>query len=34
VSFGSELISKISLKKSELTQGGPVYSDILTVYGK
>lgn len=34
VSFGSELISKISLKKSELTKGGPVYSDILTVYGK
>lgn len=34
VSFGSELISKISLKKSELTPGGPVYSDILTVNGK
>ena len=34
VSFGSELISKISLKKSDLTQGGPVYSDILTVNGK
>lgn len=32
--FGSDVISKIHLKKSDLTPAGPVYHDIFTVYAK
>ena len=32
--FGSDVISKIHLKKSHLTPAGPVYHDIFTVYAK
>lgn len=32
--FGSDVISKIHLKKSHLTSAGPVYHDIFTVYAK
>ena len=33
-SFGSDLIDRIHLKRSQLTQTGPIYSSILTIYGK
>ena len=32
--FGSDFIDRIHLKKSQLTQNGSIYSDILTVYGR
>jgi 2'-5' RNA ligase len=32
--FGSDFIDRIHLKKSQLTQSGSIYSDILTVYGR
>jgi 2'-5' RNA ligase len=32
--LGSDVISKIHLKKSDLTPAGSVYHDIFTVYGK
>jgi 2'-5' RNA ligase len=32
--FGSDLIDKVYLKKSELTQSGPVYSNVYTVEAK
>lgn len=31
VRFGSDLIDRINLKRSELTRSGAIYSDILTV---
>jgi len=33
-SFGSEVIDKVYLKKSDLTPSGPVYSNIYTVEAK
>nr|AIF08829.1 2'-5' RNA ligase (ligT) [uncultured marine thaumarchaeote KM3_32_G12] len=33
-SFGKQLVSEIKLKKSELTQNGPIYTDLLVVKGK
>ena len=32
--FGSDFIDRFHLKKSQLTQTGSIYSDMLTVYGK
>jgi RNA 2',3'-cyclic 3'-phosphodiesterase len=32
--FGSELIEKVHLKKSELTPSGPIYSNVYTVEAK
>ena len=32
--FGSYFIDRFHLKKSQLTQTGSIYSDMLTVYGK
>ena len=32
--FGSDVINKVHLKRSELTPAGPIYSDIFTVYAK
>jgi RNA 2',3'-cyclic 3'-phosphodiesterase len=29
--FGSDLIDKVHLKKSELTPSGPIYSDVYTI---
>jgi RNA 2',3'-cyclic 3'-phosphodiesterase len=34
ISFGSDLVNKIILKRSELTRSGPIYSDILAVSGR
>ena len=34
MSFGSDLIDRIYMKKSQLTQSGPIYSVIFTVYGR
>lgn len=34
ISFGSDLIDRIHIKKSQLTQSGPIYSVIFTVYGR
>lgn len=34
ISFGSDLIDRIYIKKSQLTQSGPIYSVIFTVYGR
>ena len=34
ISFGSDLIDRIHIKKSELTKSGPIYSVIFTVYGR
>jgi 2'-5' RNA ligase len=34
ISFGSDLIDRIHIKKSELTQSGPIYSDMYTVCGR
>jgi RNA 2',3'-cyclic 3'-phosphodiesterase len=34
VRFGSDLVNRINLKRSELTRSGPIYSDILTVNRK
>jgi RNA 2',3'-cyclic 3'-phosphodiesterase len=33
-SFGSDLIDRIHLKRSQLTQTGPIYSSMFTIYGK
>lgn len=33
-SFGSDLIDRIHLKSSQLTQTGPIYSSMFTIYGK
>ena len=33
-SFGSDLVDRIHLKKSQLTQTGPIYSSMFTIYGK
>lgn len=32
--FGSDFIDRLHLKRSQLTQCGSIYSDMLTVYGK
>ena len=32
--FGSDLIDKVHLKKSELTQSGPIYLNVYTVEAK
>jgi 2'-5' RNA ligase len=32
--FGSDLVDRVHLKKSDLTPSGPVYSNIYTVEGK
>jgi RNA 2',3'-cyclic 3'-phosphodiesterase len=32
MTFGSDVIDKIHLKRSELTTSGPIYSDLFTVY--
>jgi RNA 2',3'-cyclic 3'-phosphodiesterase len=32
--FGSDVINKVHLKRSDLTPAGPIYSDIFTVYAK
>lgn len=32
--FGSDIIDRFHLKKSDLTSWGPIYSNILTVYAK
>jgi RNA 2',3'-cyclic 3'-phosphodiesterase len=34
ISFGSDLIDRIHIKKSELTQSGPIYSVMYTVCGR
>jgi 2'-5' RNA ligase len=34
ISFGSDLIDRIYIKKSELTQSGPIYSVMYTVCGR
>jgi 2'-5' RNA ligase len=34
IKFGSDFIDRFHLKKSQLTQTGSIYSDMLTVYGK
>jgi RNA 2',3'-cyclic 3'-phosphodiesterase len=34
LSFGSDFIERIHLKRSQLTPSGPIYSDIYTVYGE
>jgi RNA 2',3'-cyclic 3'-phosphodiesterase len=34
ISFGSDLIDRIHIKKSELTQSGPIYSVMDTVCGR
>jgi 2'-5' RNA ligase len=31
ITFGSEIIDKVHLKRSDLTSSGPVYTDIFTV---
>jgi 2'-5' RNA ligase len=32
--FGSQTVSEIKLKKSELTPNGPIYTDLLVVKGR
>lgn len=32
--FGSDIIDRVHLKRSDLTAAGPVYSNIFTVYAK
>jgi 2'-5' RNA ligase len=31
MTFGSEIINKVHLKRSDLTSTGPIYTDIFTV---
>jgi RNA 2',3'-cyclic 3'-phosphodiesterase len=31
ISFGSDIINKVHLKRSDLTSSGPIYTDIFTV---
>jgi RNA 2',3'-cyclic 3'-phosphodiesterase len=34
ITFGSDRITKVHLKKSELTQSGPIYSNVYTIEAK
>ena len=34
ITFGSDRINKVHLKKSELTQSGPIYSNVYTIEDK